>query len=105
MQFTALIDDYAAGPQLVRDAVKGMAREQLVARPVPGKWSTLEVVCHLADFEIVQADRIKRVIAENDPILMDGDEKAFAARLVYHSLALGEHVQLMGASPASVSRC
>ena len=41
-----------------------MTQEQLVARPVPGRWSTLEVICHLADFEIIGADRIKRVIAE-----------------------------------------
>ena len=46
-----------------------MTQEQLIARPIPGKWSTLEVVCHLADFEIVYADRIKRVIAENEPTL------------------------------------
>jgi hypothetical protein len=50
-----------------------MSQEQLIARPIPGKWSTLEVVCHLADFEIVFADRIKRVIAENEPALFGGN--------------------------------
>ena len=78
-----LIEDYLAGPGLLRQAVAGMSPEQFVARPIPGKWSTLEVVCHLADFEIVYADRIKRVIAENEPILPSGDDKAFAARLAY----------------------
>jgi hypothetical protein len=33
-----------------------MTREQLLARPVPGKWSTQEVVCHLADYEPIYAD-------------------------------------------------
>ena len=56
----ALIDDYLAGPELLRQAVAAMSNEQLLAHPVPGKWSTLEVICHLADFEIVGADRIKR---------------------------------------------
>ena len=70
-----LIDNYLDGPQLLRKAVAGMSQEQLIARPVPGKWSTLEVICHLADFEIVGADRIKRVIAENEPTLFGGDEK------------------------------
>ena len=70
-----LIDDYLAGPQLLRKAVAGMSQEQLIARPVAGKWSSLEVICHLADFEIVGADRIKRVIAENEPTLLGGDEK------------------------------
>ena len=69
METTTLIDNYLDGPQLLRKAVAGMSQEQLVARPIPGKWSTLEVICHLADFEIVGADRIKRVIAENEPTL------------------------------------
>ncbi len=67
------IDNYLDGPQLLRKAVAGMTPEQLTARSVPGKWSTLEVICHLADFEIVYADRIKRVIAENEPTLFGGD--------------------------------
>ena len=60
---------------MLREAVAGMSQEQLIARPIPGKWSTLEVICHLADFEIVYADRIKRVIAENEPILFGGDRE------------------------------
>ena len=77
------IDDYVSGPALLRTAVAGMTQEQLVARPGPGKWSTLEVICHLADFEIVYADRIKRVIAKNEPTLFGGDPDAFSARLAY----------------------
>ena len=52
-----LADQYLAGANSLREAVKGMSREHLTARPVPGKWSTLEVVCHIADFEPVLADR------------------------------------------------
>ncbi len=88
------IEVYAFGPQLLRNAVAGMTREQLVARPIPGKWSTLEVICHLADFEIVGADRIKRVIAENEPTLFGGDEKVFAARLAYHERNAEEELLL-----------
>ena len=58
-----LIDAYSQGPQKLRQEVKGMTQEQLVARPIAGKWSALEVVCHLCDFEPVYADRMKRVIA------------------------------------------
>jgi len=99
-----LIDDYLAGPQLLRQAVAGMSREQLLARPVPGKWSTLEVVCHLADFEIVGADRIKRVIAENEPTLLGGDEKAFAARLAYHQRDADEELLLIETIRSQVAR-
>ena len=97
MPYSDLIDQYAAGPGLLREATKGMNRDQVLARPVPGKWSTLEVICHLADFEIVFADRLKRVIAENEPTLFGGDPDVFAARLAYHSRDLEEELQLIAA--------
>lgn len=78
-----LIDEYTRGPKLLRDAVTGMTREQLLARPVSGKWSTLEVVAHLTDFEPVYADRMKRALAENEPTLFGGDPDKFAAKLAY----------------------
>ena len=88
-----LLDNYENGSQLLRKAIAGMSQEQLVARPISGKWSTLEVVCHLADFEIVYADRIKRVISENEPTLFGGDPDLFAARLAYHQRNAEEEVQ------------
>ena len=100
----SLIDDYLAGPQLLRQAVAGMSREQLLARPIPGKWSTLEVICHLADFEIVGADRIKRVIAENEPTLFGGDENLFAARLAYHERDAAEELLLIETIRKQVAR-
>jgi hypothetical protein len=63
MSHDELIEQYLAGPGLLRRAVAGMTRDQLPARPIPGKWSTQEVVCHLADYEPIYADRMKRVIA------------------------------------------
>src|ERR1051325_8280276 len=104
MKCDTLVNEYAGGPQMLREAVRGMTREQLLARPVPGKWSTLEVVCHVADFEIVGADRIKRVIAEEQPTLPDGDEKRFAARLAYHERDLEEELQLISCLRAQVAR-
>jgi hypothetical protein len=83
MQYDALIEHYLAGPGLLRRAVAGMTRDELLARPVPGKWSTLEVVCHLADYEPIYADRMKRVIALDGPELLKGDPGLFAARLAY----------------------
>ena len=72
--------------------------------PVPGKWSTLEVVCHLADFEIVFADRIKRVIAENEPTLFGGDPTVFAARLAYNERNLDEELLLIALIRQQVAR-
>lgn len=104
MEYDSLIDQYAAGPRLLREATDGMTREQMLARPVAGKWSTLEVVCHLSDFELVYADRLKRVIAENEPTMFGGDPDTFAARLAYHSRDLGEELALIESCRASTAR-
>jgi hypothetical protein len=83
MNHDALVEQYLAGPGLLRRAVAGMTRDQLLARPVPGKWSTQQVVCHVADYELVYADRLKRVIALQEPELLPGAPGLFAARLAY----------------------
>jgi hypothetical protein len=43
-----LISAYERGIEELRLAVAGMTGEQLRSRPVAGKWSTLEVICHIA---------------------------------------------------------
>ena len=83
MDYADLIRGYCAGPLMLRAAVAGMTAEQFDARPIPGKWSTRQVICHIADFEPVYVDRMKRVIAENEPTLLSGDPDLFAARLAY----------------------
>jgi len=104
MSQAALIDAYAAGPKLLREATRGMTREQALARPIAGKWSTLECVCHIADFEIVYADRLKRVIAENEPTMFGGDPDVFAARLAYERRDLAEELNLIEACRGQVVR-
>ena len=95
MNHDALIEQYLAGPGLLRRAVAGMTGEQLLARPIPGKWSTQEVVCHLADYEPIYADRMKRVIALKEPELLKGDPGLFAARLAYDQRDVQEELALI----------
>jgi uncharacterized damage-inducible protein DinB len=104
MKLPALIDAYLAGPATLRAAVRGMGREQLTARPVAGKWSALEVVCHLADFEPILADRMKRVIAEDRPQLLGADEKRFAAALAYHQRDVEEELALIEKTRSQMAR-
>jgi uncharacterized damage-inducible protein DinB len=99
-----MIDGYLAGPRALRQAVAGMTREQLRDRPVPGKWSTLEVVCHLADFDPILADRMKRVIAEDRPQLLGADEQRFAAALAYHERDLEEELVLVERTRSQMAR-
>jgi hypothetical protein len=99
-----LIDAYLAGPQALRRAVAGLSREQVRARPVPGKWSTLEVVCHLADFDPILADRMKRIIAEDRPTLLGADENRFAAALAYHDRDLEEELTIIERTRGQMAR-
>jgi uncharacterized damage-inducible protein DinB len=95
MHYTQMIDEYLAGPDLLRQAVAGMSVEELDARPVPGKWSTRQVVCHIADFEPIYADRMKRVIAEDQPTFFGGDPDVFAASLAYDNRAVEDEIELV----------
>ena len=90
-----LITDYLAGTKALREAVAGLTREQLIARPVAGKMSTLEVLCHLADFDPIIADRMKRVIAEDKPTLVGADENRFLAALAYHDRDVEEELAII----------
>ena len=92
-----LIEDYLAGPALLRQAVAGMSDEQLDATPIAGKWSTRQVVAHICDFEPIYADRIKRIIAEEQPTFFGGDPDLFAARLAYTSRDVNRELQLIEA--------
>jgi uncharacterized damage-inducible protein DinB len=93
MDSAKLIDEYLAGPRRLRSAVEGMTGEQLDAAPIPGKWTTRQVVCHLADFEPIYADRMKRVIAEERPTFFGGDPDVFAARLAYAARDVEEELR------------
>src|SRR2546425_1256964 len=104
MALAQLIEDYLAGPKNLRQAVAGMTREQLQARPVAGKWSTLEVVCHLADFDPILADRMKRVIAEEKPALIGADENKFAAALAYHDRDMEEELTIIERTRQQLAR-
>ena len=99
-----LIDEYAAGLQRLRAAIAGMTPKQIDAAPIPGKWSTRQVICHLADFEPIYADRMKRAIAENEPTIFGGDPDAFAARLAYDQRDIEEELLMIESVRKHVAR-
>jgi uncharacterized damage-inducible protein DinB len=92
-----MIDEYLQGTELLRQSISGLTEEQLHAVPIPGTWSIQQVVCHIVDFEPVYADRMKRVIAEENPQILAGDPDQFAARLAYDRRHADEEIELMSA--------
>jgi uncharacterized damage-inducible protein DinB len=101
---SALIDEYLKGPAILRQAVAGMSREQLLARPVAGKWSTLEVVAHLADFDPILAERMKRTIALEKPTFLGADENLFVSHLAYPDRDLEEELTIIEKTRQQMAR-
>lgn len=101
---SALIESYLDGFRLLREATSGVGRSQQLLRPIAGKWSIMEVVCHLSDMESVFADRMKRVIAEDNPTLPDADETRFALSLAYHDRSLPEELTIVELTRRQMAR-
>jgi hypothetical protein len=104
MRLPNLIDAYLEGASLLRAATAGLSREQALARPVPGRWSTLEVACHLADIDALDAMRMKRILALDRPLLHDADEMLFAAALAYQQRDLEQEVSLIECTRRQMAR-
>ena len=64
-----LIDQYADGGDKLTEAIAGLSEEQMAAFPVPGTWSIQQIVLQLLDSDLIGAERMKRVTAEDDPLL------------------------------------
>jgi hypothetical protein len=53
--------------------------DKLTIRPAPGKWSIRDILCHLADAEIVFAFRLRQTLAEDHPVVQPFDQDNWAA--------------------------
>lgn len=78
-----LLERFRRGAELLATVLTGAAGSELDYVPAPGKWSVRQIVAHLADAEIVGADRFRRVIAEENPTLVWFDQDAWARNLNY----------------------
>src|SRR5207249_6466144 len=80
----AKIDQYDEGYAEVTTALQGFPKEALVAHPFPGKWSACEIVHHLADSEAQSGFRLRKLLAEEYPVLQGYDQDVFAVVLRYN---------------------
>lgn len=76
------LERFASGADAVMDALAGATDEDL-DRHGPGGWSSRMVVHHLADSESMAYIRLRKLIAEDDPIIWGYDEPVWAERLHY----------------------
>ncbi len=79
----ALLDRFRTGFAAVEDALSRITDAELDRRPPSGEWTAREVAHHLADSEATAYVRLRRLIAEDRPVIHGYDEPEFARRLHY----------------------
>ncbi len=99
-----VIERFEAGGAQLRQAVEGLTREDLLARPGPGLWSIQEVVIHLADSDAIAIDRMKRMVIEDNPPLLYADETAYVSRLATDEQSLEDALILFEVGRRQFSR-
>ncbi|WP_410981679.1 DinB family protein [Bacillus cereus] len=89
-----LIKEYCLGYKMLREAIEGLTEEELRFNPAPDKWSIHQILIHVADSELVSTQRLKKVISEEEPLLMSTDQDAWANELGYDQLDREQYLLL-----------
>ena len=104
MDQATLLDAYLGGPDRLRSAVPGLRREQMISRPITGRWSVLEVVCHLVDTDANIAHRIKRVLSEERPVFDRVKPELMLAALAYHDRDVEDELGIFDLTRRQIGR-
>jgi len=75
-----LISRYRDGHRAVMKALDGL-REDELDRSASDEWTPRTIAHHLADSEMTSAIRLRRLIAEDNPVITGYDEVQFANKL------------------------
>jgi len=94
MTIETLIERYEIGATLMPYAFGSLREDVIDERVGPGTWSLRALAIHLLDSDLVLGDRMKRVIAEEEPTLLPFDQDAWLTRLRYETLPIEEAAAL-----------
>jgi uncharacterized damage-inducible protein DinB len=89
-----LIKEYALGYSMLRKSIEGLTEDEFLYKPSPDKWSIHQILIHVTDAEISATSRLKKVLAEEEPILISFDQNAWANNLGYDLLDREQHLLL-----------
>ena len=98
------IASYESGPAKLRAACAGLDRGQLNTRIGPGTWSIQEVMVHLLDSDLASTHRKRRIVAEDNPLLVAYDEDRFIARIPASAAEIAEILDLFEANRRFTAR-
>jgi hypothetical protein len=100
----ALVEQYRAGYEEIAAALAGLDDSALDRRPSDGGWTAREVVHHTADSEMTSAIRLRRLIAEDDPLIVGYDGDEFARRLHYGERAIEPALAAIAAARSTTAQ-
>jgi hypothetical protein len=80
----------AAAPAKLAKLLKGISPARARKRPVPGKWSIVEIVAHLADAELVGGYRIRAILGAPGCQVIGFDQDVWVTALHYDKRNLGK---------------
>lgn len=78
-----MLDRYAEAIAAIHAALEGITDAELDRRPAHDAWTAREIVHHLADSETNSFIRLRRLVAEDDPVIIGYDEQLWAVKLHY----------------------
>jgi hypothetical protein len=99
-----LIEQYLKGYDEVVGTITGLSDDQLRAHPIPGKWSACEIVQHLADSESTSALRLRRLLAEEKPLIQGYDQEFYATRFRYNERDIAPALEALKAARATTGQ-
>ena len=97
----ALLVRYRHGAAEFRAAMADVTDAELDERAIEGEWTVREIAHHLADSELNSAIRLRRLIAEDDPVLQGYDEMTFVRRLHVTDRPIASSIEAAAAARAS----
>ncbi len=101
---TELIAKYKDGYIEVAKNLEAFPQEALALHLIPGKWTAREIVHHLADSETVSGIRLKRLLAEDQPLIQGYDQDAYAVRFNYNAREIGPALEAFRSARANTAQ-
>lgn len=68
----------AATAKRLEKLLEAIGAERSYVASAPGKWTPAEIICHLADCELVFAFRLRQTLAEDAPVIQPFDQEKWA---------------------------
>jgi hypothetical protein len=84
-----------ATPGEIASLLERIGAGKSAVQPAPGKWSAAEIVCHLADCELVFGFRLRQTLAEDAPVVQPFDQDRWA--VTYQGIPTGQAMEVFSA--------